>query len=341
MSLPPETEPPTLIASGSMDGTVRVWSWEMGRHRLLVGHRAPVFSVCLLDSGDRVASGSWDKTVRVWDLATGKQIFKLRGHKADVNSVCSRGRALCSASDDETLRVWNNQTGEFVKELVGHSKSVNCCEFLTRDYVVSGSADCTVSVWDWRSGLRRKLVGHRQSVLNLSVFAQEGSDHRIASSSKDMTVHVWNVATGGCASILEGHGASVWGVAFVNYHQIVSASWDRTIRYWNIDTGDCLRVFLGHQDVVNDVGLLPSGDAVVSCSRDKTVRVWSLRTGEEIGRSQIHDAGVSSLHSLSTTVPLGEKPDERSATRASKHEIRVTSRRAPRGMLPPPRCSMQ
>ena len=50
--------------------------------------------MCLQD-GKSVVSGSDDKTVRVWDAATGKEVQKLEGHSAHVNSVSFSPVRVC------------------------------------------------------------------------------------------------------------------------------------------------------------------------------------------------------------------------------------------------------
>jgi hypothetical protein len=56
------------IASGSMDGTVKVWDVATGHDKLtLKGHTDMVTSVAFSADGWRIVSGSWDSTVKVWD----------------------------------------------------------------------------------------------------------------------------------------------------------------------------------------------------------------------------------------------------------------------------------
>jgi transcription initiation factor TFIID subunit 5 len=59
------------LASGSEDGTVRVWDVASGAEvALLVGHQGPVHSVDFSAEGAVVATGGADGTVRLFDVAS-------------------------------------------------------------------------------------------------------------------------------------------------------------------------------------------------------------------------------------------------------------------------------
>ena len=78
------------LASGSYDGTVRLW--DVATHRQigapLNGHDGEVYSVAFSPDGKILASGADDGTVRLWDVATHRRIgVPLNGHDGEINSV--------------------------------------------------------------------------------------------------------------------------------------------------------------------------------------------------------------------------------------------------------------
>ena len=55
------------LASGSMDGTVKIWNLESGTQiRELRGHSDWVYSVVYSPDGKILASGSRDYTIMIW-----------------------------------------------------------------------------------------------------------------------------------------------------------------------------------------------------------------------------------------------------------------------------------
>ena len=69
------------LATGSADGTAKVWDAVGGREQLtLKGHTGWVISVSWSPDGTRLATGSADGTAKVWDAAGGREPLTLKGH---------------------------------------------------------------------------------------------------------------------------------------------------------------------------------------------------------------------------------------------------------------------
>ncbi len=60
-------------------------------------------------------------------------------------------------------------------------------------------------------------------------------------------MRVWDVATGACELVLEGHTNWVVSVSILPDGRILSGSWDDTLRVWDAATGACERV-ISHDD---------------------------------------------------------------------------------------------
>jgi WD40 repeat protein len=98
-----------LLATCSIDSTVRLWHMDSGVCRVLTGHTFEVFAVAFHPDGKRLATGGRDGVVWLWDLKRGEEVARLPGHITYVWSLAFSpdGTTLASGSGDSTVRLWD------------------------------------------------------------------------------------------------------------------------------------------------------------------------------------------------------------------------------------------
>jgi len=102
---------------------------------------------------------------------------------------------------------------------------------------------------------------------------------RLATTSNDATIRIWNAGQRQLLKILKGHTQPVVAVAWSkNDTLLVTGSKDRTARVWDTMTGQCLQVLSAHQGDVLGVAFSRNGELVATASRDKLVRIWDWNT---------------------------------------------------------------
>jgi WD40 repeat protein len=179
--------------------------------------------------------------------------------------------------------------------LEGHTNYVTSVAFSPDgQFIVSGSRDNTVRMWDTATGTERHTMhGHHDWVSSVS-FSPNGQF--IVSSSHDETVRVWDATTGTERHTMHGHQGTVNSVAFSpNGHSIVSGSDDKTVRVWDATTGTERHNMHGHHDWVWSVAFSPNGQSIASGSDDYAVRVWDATTGAERHIMHGHEDTVHSV----------------------------------------------
>jgi len=156
-------------------------------------------------------------------------------------------------------------------------------------YVVSGSEDNTIRVWEVATS-NEIARGTYEFYVSTVAFS---SDSKYVVSGGDTTARVWEATTGKEIARMS-HDASVSSVAFSSDGKyVVSGSNDKTARVWEAATGKEI-ARMTHDSYVNAVALSPDGKYVVSGSDDKTARVWEMTTGKEIAR-MTHDGDVTAV----------------------------------------------
>jgi WD40 repeat protein len=164
----------------------------------------------------------------------------------------------------------------------GHSFSVSSLAYSPDGrFVVSGSADSSVKIWDLEKGREMFTLPEHEGPVRSVAYSPDGA--RVVSGSADYTIRLWDAETGEELRTLTGHSNVVNSVAYSPDGRFVaSGSTDRTVKVWDAESGRMLRTFAGHSLWVNDVCYSPDGRIIASASRDGTVILWDAETGDSL-----------------------------------------------------------
>jgi WD40 repeat protein/serine/threonine protein kinase len=146
-----------VLASGSQDKSIRLWSASGQHQATLSGHQGRVRDLAFAPRENRLASVSDDKTVRIWDA---KRHVELR-----VLALEDRGGTLAYHPKDSLLAIgldngaivlWNTRSGERAT-LRGHALRVVNLSFTGDGRLLASScADGAIRIWDMTT--RRTLL---------------------------------------------------------------------------------------------------------------------------------------------------------------------------------------
>jgi WD40 repeat protein len=269
-----------LLASGSGDKTVKLWSVDTGQLlHTLKGHSTWVRDVAISPDQRFIASVSNDKTIRLWRTQTGEPIQTLTGHGDWIRSVVflpSDG-LIATAGQDKVIHIWDLRRNQIIRTLEGHEHWVLCLvPHPNGKHLFSGSRDRTIRCWDMTTGVcEDTLSGHSSEVTALAMTSR---GDRLLSCSGDQTIAVWDVNTRQRLQTLHSHTAAVNGVAIhPSEAEFASGSTDKTIKLWRFDDDSPYATLSGHTGWVWTVAFSrqPTQSTVLaSGSWDGTINLW-------------------------------------------------------------------
>ncbi|KAI9498702.1 WD40-repeat-containing domain protein [Zychaea mexicana] len=175
-----------------------------------------------------------------------------------------------------------------IRYLTGHTDSVYCI-VRYKQYIVSGSRDHSVRLWDLNDyTCIESQTHHEGSVLCLKIATD---DEWMVSGSSDGTCLIWKLGNLEPLSRLRGHTSGVLDVCIVENKYIITASRDATVRVWDRYSAKELRRLEGHAGPVN--ALQSYGYLVVSASGDSKVKLWNAESGECLRTFEGHTRGLA------------------------------------------------
>lgn len=280
-----------VAISGSDNGSICVWDLITGERRaLLEGHQGGVWALKANSTG-LLVTGSTDRSLIVWDFHRQERLWDLVGHSSTVRCVKIAGPYVVSGSRDGTLRVWDPTTGRCVHILTGHTASVRCLclwkppkriidQYCSErglskldpsiPFIVSGSYDGTVRVWDVHHGECVSVCGLSNSA---KIYAVASSERYVFSGGMDTKIRVWDPCTGKLVDEFSDHSALV-GILTVSDGVLVAGSTDGSISVWDAQR----LVRLRHLEAAHNrsiTALEHNGEAIISGS-ERAIKLWPM-----------------------------------------------------------------
>ncbi len=241
-------------------------------------HRGPVTCAVAVPGTDLVVTSAYDGAVGIFDLASGRvELLGYHDHLANRVTVNASGSRAASSSSDFNIHLWDLSNRKLERVLRGHADDVEDFTFVDDHVGVSVSRDWRILVWNLDTGaIIRVIEGHEKDVL--SVVHDDG---RIYTSGDDMTLRVWDLAS--------GRQLQMWG-PFENetdtcaidaiHHRAVLGDDDGVVRVFDIETGAPVAAIEAHASGIKKVATCPRTGDILSAAYDQKIEIWDAGSFE-------------------------------------------------------------
>lgn len=273
ISLSPDEQ---TIASGSHDGTIKIWDINTGKLIHNIEGNPYIQAVAYTPDGQTLISAGHQSTINLVNPQTGKYIKKLTQLEHDIESlaVSPDGEILATGENTGIIKLWEIKTGALYETLISPDcqpwHGVDALAFSSDGQFLVSSSE----VWDLKRN-KRLYNFTPEAIWAHSIAISPDCQSFAVTGDMDKTAKLLNVRTGQIIRQFKGHLKSLRALAFHPNGQIIaSGSKDGRIKLWNIHTGHSIQTLSGHSKVVTNLIFTRNGQTLISASQDRKLKIW-------------------------------------------------------------------
>ena len=281
---------PNTLVSGGDDKTVIVWDVATGKPVYTSPPQAQrVEAVAVSADGKRVASVNAAGELNVFAPADKRVLLTVPPPEAKPGfGVAFAGAGVVTGGGDWKARLTavpaadgaGPGAGTALRTFLGHGDKINSLA-VTPDgkWLVTGSADKTVRVWDLTNGKALWTFAGHPGTEGVTAVAVRPDGAEAASGGDDGAIRLWPLAAADEHRAFPGAAGPIWAVAASqDGERFAAAGADGQIRVHDAGSGKPLKTLAGHPGGVTALAFA-GPDRLLSGGGDKLVKAWNPADG--------------------------------------------------------------
>ncbi|SCZ91477.1 BZ3500_MvSof-1268-A1-R1_Chr1-2g01435 [Microbotryum saponariae] len=238
-----------------------------------------------------LVTGGYDNTIRFWEAWSGVCSRTLNHQEHQVNRLkISPDKRYLAAAGNGTVKLYDIATsaagvgGANVPPLItltGHSANVTSLAWHAEGkWLVSGSEDGTVKIWDVRTATPQRNYAHNAPVNDLALHSNQGE---LISCDQNGAIKIWDLGADCCShDLLPEEDVPMRSVSIASDGSALVGGNHKGIVYvWTIQPGLAFTSlqpktkFQAHSRYLIKVLVSPDTKNLATCSADTTIKIWS------------------------------------------------------------------
>ncbi|KAJ9074218.1 TOR complex subunit lst8 [Entomophthora muscae] len=230
-----------------------------------------------------LVTAGYDHTIRFWEALSGICSRTIQHPDSQVNKLCiSPDKRFLAAGGQQHIRLYdiNSLNPNPVHTFEGHTNNITSIAFhADGKWMVSGSEDGTLKIWDTRTPVVQRNYDHKAPVNDVVIHP---NSNQLISCDQSGSIKLWNLGDNSCTHELVPEDDVAMRSVTISSDgtTLVAGSTKGSCYVWKMANGcagdlTAVTKFTAHTKYLTKCLLSPDSKLLATCSADSTVKIWN------------------------------------------------------------------